>query len=398
MNKNKKRNAVMKYLLPPLIILAAVGVVVLLIKTRPRPQRKPRVEQARLVETIDAQLTSTQLMIEASGTVVPARQVTLHPQVSGQVLSVSPEFEAGGIFHTDELMVSIDPADYEIQRIARQADVIRAQLAYKNELGMQEIAEHEWELIDSSEDTTELEQELILRKPHLESAEAALKSAEAALRKAELDLERTTIEAPFNLVMVSKQVDPGALVSSQTPLAVVAGTDEYYINLTLPQDRLQWLNLPSDTNASPAKASVYSEDGVWQGILIRVKPQLETQGRLAQLLVSVPDPLRKPETPLMLGSYVRVQLEGRILNDVFVLPRRLIRENSAVWVLGSDNRLAIKPVRVLWSDRNISVISQGITPGDKLITTDLAAPVEGMLLNPIEDQPGAPDEKQGDAA
>jgi len=383
----KQKKSILKYFIPPLLIILAVGIAIIFVKTKPTPKQKPRKEQAVLVETTVASMTSTQLVVQTTGTVIPAQQITLQARVGGEIIGISPDFEPGGKFTAGATMLNIDPTDYEIQRTARDADLARAQLEYQNELGMQNIAQHEWELLDNRDATSELEQDLVLRRPHLKKAKAMLESARAAQQKAVLDLERTVIKAPFDAIIAKRNVDLGGQVAPQTALATLVGTDEYWVNVTLPVDKLKWLFLPNAQGANGSQATIITSAGIlsethWTGQLIRMNPSLESKGRLAQLIVSIPRPLENnaQAIPLMLGSYVQVALNGRPMEKVFILPREWVKDGNFVWTMDVENRLHIQPVEISWTDRDIAIITGGLTPGTKLITSGIPAPAEGMLL------------------
>ena len=390
MNAKHKQSFIF-YILPPIIIILAIGIAIILIKTKERPKQKPPSERAAIIQTMPLSRTSTQVLVATSGTVIPARQISLQARVSGELIKTSPDFEPGGQFSAGEAIAWIDPTDYEVALTARQADLSQAQLNYKNELGMQEIARHEWDLIDDHENASELEQELVLRKPYLISAKASLKSAEAAVQKARLDLERTTLKAPFNAVILSKHVDLGAQINVQTPVATIVDKDEYWVNITLPIDKLQWINSPNDNGRNGSKATIVNSIGqTWSGHVIRIAPALEAQGRLAQLIVSIPDPFASDHhVPLLLNSYVTVYIEGQTVSNAFILSRSQIRDNNTVWLCSSDNRLHIQPVTITWKDRDIAVITDGLDEGDELIVTDIPAPAEGLLLQMINSTPSS---------
>jgi RND family efflux transporter MFP subunit len=305
--------------------------------------------------------------------------------VSGTIIAVSPEFEPGGRFKVGEELVQIDPVDYELVVAAREADRAQAQRAYKEELGYQEVARHEWELVDNREAASELEQELTLRKPQLASAEASLKAAEASLRKAQLDLQRTAVTAPFDAVILEQRVDLGSQVSAQTVLADLACTDAYWVEVTLPVDLLQWVERARrETAALPVE--VYPSGGTvdgagWTGTVIRRRADLEPNGRLARIIVAVENPLEQvAELPLMLGSYVQVRVQGPMVKDVFSLPRCAVHNGNEVWIMNKEHRLDIRTVDILWRDRQRVLVREGLAAGELLVITDLAAPVPGMKL------------------
>ena len=230
----------------------------------------------------------------------------------------------------------------------------------------------------------------------IEAAKAVLASAETALTKAELGLRRTSLRAPFNAAVKVKDIDLGSQVSAGAPVATLIGTDEYWVRLSVPVDELGWIDVPG-LNA-PTGSGVRIRVGagrsasVRQGRVARLLTDLEPQGRMARVLVAVDDPLSLKNTgqapgPLLLGAYVRVEIAGRSAPDVVVVPRAALRDGENVWIMTPGKTLAIRPVTIAWSSNHSVYVSAGLSMGDELIVTDLAAAVAGMPLRTADSEP-----------
>jgi RND family efflux transporter MFP subunit len=338
--------------------------------TSPRAQRQKPPRQAKLVRVIPVERSNCATVVKAMGPVVPAQQVTLHPQVYGQITRISEALIPGGIVQAGENLVTIDPRDYQIQVQQRQGDVARALKDLKVEQGNQAIAKQEYELL--GEIVAEEDQELVLREPQLASAQSALESAQAALEKAELDLARCDVTAPFNAIIQEKHVDLGATVSSNSQLVSLIATDEAWIDLKVPIGQLKWLTVPQKNGQTGSSVKIYNTlawgpDRFRTGRVVRLYGEIETEGKMARLLVAVDDPFcLKPDNQdkpqLLMGSFVQAEIQGRTLDSVFSIKRPHIRDNSTVWIMDAN---------------------------DQLVATDIAAPVPGMPLRLAE-----PDEQE----
>ena len=407
-----------------------------LIATGPEAAQRPPARRARLVEVEEVAFSRHRPVVHAMGTVCPARSVDLHPRVGGEIVEVSAEFLPGGRFRAGEILLQVDREDYTLaveqanlaveqsELAAEQAElaieqrksaVARAEGDLKLELGQQDIARREYELL--GENVSKAEEELVLREPQFRTAQAAEQAAKAAfkdaevaskaaqaatrearsaLRQATLDLQRTTIRAPFNAVVRSRDVNLGATVSTATPLATLVGTDEYWIDVAVPVDQLKWIRIPQTTADQGALVRVYSEaawgpDRFRTGRVCRLTSDLEEQGRMARLLVCVADPLALAEAnrgqpPLLIGSYVRVEIEGTELESAAAVSRSLLRDGNRVWVMNRDDRLEIRPATIAFRAPDYVLVTEGIEADDRLVTTDLAAPVEGMPLRVRTDE------------
>jgi len=194
---------------------------------RPKTRRRPPQPQAVLVETTRLSPRNQTVVVHAMGTVVPVRTMQLASRVSGQVIDVSAEFVPGGRFQAGARILQVEPRDYELAVQQRSSELTKAQSELSLEMGQQSVARREYELL--GQDVRAEDEELLLRKPQLATAEAAVAAARAALQQAQLDLKRTEIRAPYNAMVVSRNVDLGSQVSVGTPLASLVGTDEYWV-------------------------------------------------------------------------------------------------------------------------------------------------------------------------
>jgi RND family efflux transporter MFP subunit len=396
-NRPEKPHRILRELIGGIIkimlALAIIGGAIILyryqIKTSPRMGRKKPPVQAKLVQVIPIRKDDCQTTVIADGIVMPAQQVSLRPQVTGQIVEISDDVVPGGIVKAGQSLMRIDHRDYEILVRQRQYDVASAEKDFKVELGNQAIAQQEYEFL--GEVISEEDRELVLREPQLVSAEAAVASARAALKKAELDLARCDINAPFNAIIKEKLVDLGATVSLSTNLVTLIGTDQAWIEVKVWADKLKWLTIPRSNGDSGSDVKVYNtlawgKDRFRTGRVIRLAGELETQGRLTRLLVSVDDPYclnaeNRNLPQLLMGSYISAEIQGRTLNSGFPVQVPHLRENgTSVWIMDDAGKLEIRPVKIAFRGPDRVYVTEGLTENEQLVVTDIAAPVPGMPL------------------
>lgn len=385
--------------LPLLIVVLGVVVVWVLMETGPQAQRKARPRNARLVDVQRIQKADKPIVVEAMGTVVPAKRVDVRPRVSGEIVGIGEDFVPGGRFLAGQMLVQIDPTDYALMVRQRKSDVARTKSAYQLELAQQSVVEREYELL--GETISEAERDLVLRKPQLESAKAAYEAAEAVLENARLDQARTQVVAPFNGVLQARHVNVGTQVSPATSLGTFVGTDMYWVEVSVPVDQLRWLFIPQSQGGVGSHVRIYNESA-WgrevfrTGRVMRLVPAVEPEGRMARLIVAVEDPLGQdtPTVPiLLLGTYVRVEIIGKSLDDVWAVKRTSLHDGDVVWVMNEADQLDIRKVDVVYRGRDEVLVRRGVGLGERVVTTDLGAPVSGMPLrvneagtqNPVEE-------------
>jgi RND family efflux transporter MFP subunit len=407
-----------KGFLPLLVLVAAVVGAKQMIDHPPTTQRRTHNErQAALVETTEATVRNEPVVMEAMGTVVSSRQLQIKPEVSGRIVWLADNLVPGSAFDAGRPLIRLDRRDYDLALTQRHIELrqaktavteaerslIKARADLKLEMGNQAVARRELEVL--AEEIDKQNRDLVLRRPQLEAAEAEVKAAEAALasiqaaveaaearvKSAELDLERTTILAPFDLVVENKLAELGDRVGTGSGVLEVIGSRTFWIQVSLPQADMRWVEVPLSDSAEPGSSVRIFNDAAWSqdqyrtGRVIRRLPTVDSRGHMARVLVAVDDPLSMASSldsppPLLAGSYVRVELIGRTLESVISLDRAWIRDGNSVWVMTRDGRLDIRPVQVLYRGRDHVLLRNGLGPGERIVTTDLPAPVPGMPL------------------
>lgn len=369
----------------PLVVLAAgAGAAAYLMRTGPSAERRPAVVQARLVEVESVAWAARTALVEAVGVVVPARRVELRPEVSGTVVEVAANLEPGGLVLAGDVLLALDPRDFELAVDQRRADLAEAEAELRLEMGSQVVAEREFALL--GEEISGVARELVLREPQLRTARARVERARAALRAAEIDRERTVLRAPFDAVVEDRFVERGSRIDGTAVAVALVARDEYWVEVGLPATDLRWIRLP-DADGPGSAARVHPDAGdsgtvFRDGSVVRLRADLESEGRLARVLVSVPDPLatgRNGLAPLLLGAVVPVTIEGVVVEGI-PIDRRHVREGDRVWVMRADDTLEIRTVTLGFRGRSEVFVTSGLEAGERLVTTDLATPVEGMAL------------------
>lgn len=382
--------------LPFLIIGAGVAGASYLINSSPKAVKKPPQKNVPIVQVEPVLFAGQQVVVPAMGTVVPSRRIELKTSVAGEVIWIHPAFAEGGILKAGEIALKIDPKDYELRIIEKEAQVAQAQYALDLESGHQEVALREWGLISKGQSVSPSDRDLALRKPHLQKARAELKAAVAMLEQERQNLGRTVVKAPFNAIVSDRKVDVGSHLAAQSTLATLTGTDQYWIQVSVPVDRLDWIAIPGRKEQPGSNVVIYQGDGSrssrrWRGRVVRLMGDLDPKGRMARILVAVDDPLNLAGTadagrPLLMGAYVHAEITSNQIVHAARLPRPIVRENDMVWIMTDDETLAMQPVSIIWRDNESVLINKGIAAGQKVIVSDLAAPVAGMRVRTVDEK------------
>ena len=388
--------ALIRLALPLLVMGIAILGAMYLLQSRPAAARIEAEPRAALVETIFASPGTEIAEIIAYGTVEPHRELLLQPQVGGQIVRINEDLRSGGRIPAGEMLFMIDPRDFEIAMIQREAEVANAAVALQLEEARGDVAQREWELLRDSIKVSDQNEGLALRGPQKIEKEAALAAARGRLEKAELDLERTTITAPFNGIVLADDIEIGQVVSPQTRAATIAGTDRFDVMVSVPLDKLEWIRANPGDPSGNSNARIIQELGdgrsvVRRGRVDRIVGEVERSGRLAKVRVLVEDPLgleasdeaSRPGLPLLLGSYVRVEIDGPSFEDLVELPRSVIRDNGNVWIYAPDGRLRIRPAKIIVGRPDTVLVEAFLLPGEEIVASPLPSALPGMPLERI---------------
>ena len=378
------------------VICLTVIIVVGLYSLQPKAKKARPKRPVPLVQIMEIAPRSEQVHIEAYGSVIPARQVVLQTEVEGRVISQHPELVPGGIIEKGDVIARIDPADYEFQVEEAKADLAEAQYELDLELGKQVIAKHEWNLLEKDLDPGLLTgKKLALRKPHLIQARAKLEAAKSRLAAAELALKRTKIIAPFSGIVLAEAVEPGQLVTRQTNLATLAGIEIFWVQVAVPVEYLDRLHFSNSHGETGSSARIFLEiEGkpsvVHDGVVYKLLGDLDPQGRMARLLVTINDPLaladKKEDSVsgaggrILIGSYVKVVIDAGSLDEVFVLPRETVRPGDQLWLVDKEGRLAVREAQVVWRRTDDLLVRAEVEQGERLVVSRLQAPLPGMKV------------------
>lgn len=413
--QSRRSKVLLQILLCVIVLGCAALITYYLILSRKAPPVVPQKDLDPLVAVQTARVEDVPVSVRGLGTVMPKVQIEVVPEVSGKVIWIHPDLVDGGFFQAHEVLVSIDPSDYDLAVERAKAAVERAKVALDLEQAEGAVARAEWEAMNPE---AEPPSPLVLRIPQIRRAEAELEAAYADLKKAQLSLERTKVSVPFNGRVLSERVDLGQYLATGQPVATVYGTDAAEIHVPLEDNELRWFDLPSmpetgspvvqgnpgnkENRGVPAKVITRFAGGShqWEGRAVRTAGQIDPRSRMVFVVVQVDQPFadRAGRLPLVPGMFVEVQIQGRVLNGVIPVPRSALREGQTVWVV-KENRLHIQPVTVERMDRETAYVSLGLEEGDRVVTSALDTVTQGMRVQVREPgTEGVPKSEPGETA
>ena len=345
-----------------------------------------RSSQAPSVVVLEVQADRYKALVKGYGEAVPRYAITYAAEVSGRVDKLMPGFETGKIVKKGDIIAKLENTSYQQAVAQAKSALALAQLDLLEEQRTAEQARLEWKRSGLS---GEPNSPLVLHEPQLAAQKAVVENAQYSLKKAQQDLDKTVIRAPFDVLIVEQNIQPGSYVQAGSSVAQLYSIDR--VEIEIPLSATQWANLPKLTNKELSQkstkkwpVSLYSSDGnnSWQGYVTRIEQHVDSTSRQRSLVVAVDHPFAA-EVGLFPGTFVQAHIEGSVLENTWELPASAISQEGDIWFITEDNQLS----KVAADKRFEKAGSVYVTPIDnqpsvKIIKRPLSSYVVGMLVAP----------------
>lgn len=325
------------------------------------------------VEAVSA--NNHQVIINSYGEVQPLENTQLSAQVSGEVVSWHPSFVAGGVVGRGEILFTIEKDNYEAAVLQAEAELARAQAMLIEEQAQAKVAEDEAKRFPNKART-----DLFLRKPQVLSAQASVKSAQAALKRAQRDLDNCEVSAPYDALVVSRNVGVGQFVTMGAQVAELNNIET--AEVIIPIAGFDSVFLPERVKGVTATVIKTGLNGFTrQAVIDRDLGIVDNATRMSSLVIRIEDPygLTNQQPAIKFGTYVQVNFAGTMLNNIYRLPQELVN-NQTVWVVNDEQQLEPRKVKVIREEGEYFYISDGLETNDKLVTTLPEYPQKGMAV------------------
>ncbi len=383
------------------LIIGAAGASGVMILLRPQPPRRPAGPDSPIVSVETVVVGSGPILVFGGGTVRPHWEIDVAPEVGGKIVAVSANLQSGGQVSEGEVLVRIDPADYQNRVRQAAADVATQQVALLQAEEEAQIARTEYEQFRARENRrgadTVPPSPLVLREPQLQAARAALERAEAQLRDAELVLSRTEIISPFDGRVRNEVADLGRIVAAGQSLGRIYASDAVEVVVPVSDGDASLIpnlwSLQAGDNDRSIPATVTIEFGArryfWEGYVDRAESALDEQSRTIDVVVRVPNPFDRGQPvegdsetgaapPLLVGQFAQAAIDGLELSEYFILPRRALRPGNEVWAIGADGRARIVAVDVLQEIDERIYVTGDFSEGQLVIVAGITVATNGM--------------------
>jgi RND family efflux transporter MFP subunit len=388
MSKTKRR--ILHFMITLCLIGAGAAGFLILTASKPELKRGKPPAPKPLVRVMTVETGDQLVVIRGEGTVRPMREIQLVPEVNGKIIYISPALVDGGEFKKGDVLLRIDPVDYQLAVTLAKARVKDSESKLRVAEEEAAAAKEEWRLLEKwGSDVDKEPPALVAKEPQLAAARARLEADRADLRKARLNLERTEIKAPFNGRVGAENVDIGQYAGIAQNLATLFSTDAAQIVVPFEDESLYWFHVPGFTPGSQPGSEVRvrtrfaGRQSEWKGRVMRAEGKLDERSRMVDVVIRVENPYAS-RPPLVAGLFVAVEIQGRTLENAAVIPREALREDNTVWVVDESGKLTFRPVEIARLTTTSAILKGGLASGEMLVLTSLKAVTDGMQVRVVE--------------
>ena len=327
-----------------------------------------------------------QIKIKSTGTTTPITQTVLTSEVGGEVIYRSKKFSEGSSVISGEILAKIDDTDLQLQYKNALLQLASAEVQFAVQQAEAEIAQEAWDKVGEG-----IPQELTTKKPQLKQAKAALEVAKAQVQSAEKKLNKTEITAPYTGRIQNINIDLGSTIIPGQPVGSMYTSNEIEVTLSVKDSDLQFLDIPMDgRKLNPDQKSIViikslykGEMQEWAGNLERVDGVIDPMTRMIKLIANFKNNFIEETKPILpIGLFVEAEINGKQLEDIFMIPNSALTPNDELLFLNQDDALEIRKVSVLTKMKNHILVKEGMKAGERVVVSKLSIATNGMLVNP----------------
>jgi multidrug efflux system membrane fusion protein len=326
------------------------------------------------VLAIAARATDVPVYLDGVGTAKALNTVTVRSQVDGKLIEVA--FGEGQDVKKGDILARIDPTTYQAQLDQALAKKAQDEALVANA----KIDLDRYERLAATNSINR--QQADTQKSLVAQLEAQVQNDQGAIDNARAILAYTTIRAPLDGRTGIRQVDEGNIVhaSDATGVVVITQLKPISVFFNLPQQDINQVNTAFAKGPLSVDAQRSDNDAVIDsGTLKVVDNQVDASTGTVKLKAEFPN----ANLQLWPGQFVNIRLLIDTLKQVVVIPTGAVQRGpngTFVYVVKDDNTVAMRPITVAKQDESQTVVSTGVTPPERVVTTGFVRLTDGAKV------------------
>src|SRR5262245_1158177 len=292
------------------------------------------------VVTAEARLQPVSESLSLVGSVLANEQVEIKSETEGTVQDIN--FNEGQPVTKGDLLIRLDETKFATA-------LAEAESTFK-------LAKANFERAG------QLSQDRTISRQEYDQAASALNVAEAAMKRRERELKDARIYAPFSGVVGARYVSPGQVIDKNTRLTVLVDLDPVKVEMNVPERFLNQVRAGQEIEVSVAAF----QSRKFRGKVYFVSPELDSTTRTAVVKAEMPN----RDHELKPGMFANLDLTVKVRDQAVVIPEAAIllqQTNASVFVVGTDNTVQFRPVRLGFRMPGQVEVLEGVRGGEMVI-------------------------------
>lgn len=428
---NGAARMLLQLILAVLIVFAGQYGMKWLVETKPEGFKRPNRERVYTVQMTEVQPADHQPVFTVYGNTVAGDTVDLRALVSGEIVSVHPQLEAGKTVEAGNVLVEVDRFDYEgalteaeanLQEAEAQLAEIDAKIAYEQQAlertrEQLELAERDLErsndlltrgsgtqknvddrqmiVFERTQSVEQRQSNLAIEKTRADQQRATIRRLQWRTAQAKRDLENTRLLSPFDAVILSASAGLGRNISANDVVVSLYHSDRLDVRFVVTDT--QYGRLLSDRRGVIGRKvtitwTIGGQPAVYEGTIDRVGAELKSDRGGVEIFATVD--LDSSKTDLRPGAFVEVAVPDMVYSSTVRLPETAVYHGNRVYVI-EDDRLKARMVKVATYTGGDVIISDGLQAGETVLTTQIADARDGLKV--VGEGEGRPQPEAGES-
>ena len=384
-----------KYWIAGALGLTVIGIAIGAV--RPRGSSGGTVGPPPTVQVVEVVQKDVPVYGEWIGTLDGLVNADVRAQVTGYLMQQA--YLEGAFVRKGDLLFQIDPRPFQAALDQAQGELAQAKAMLANAEAVQgrtdldvkrytPLAEAQ---AASQQDLDNAVQNNLAAKATVETAQAQIKTAEAAVETARINLDFTRLVAPIEGIAGQAQLQVGALVTPNSgPVTSVSTVDPIKVFFTVSEaEYLAWRRrFPTDATRLAADKALRLQIILADGSTYGHEGRFDFANREVDIgtgAIRIAGLFPNPDNVLRPGGYARVRAVIRVDQNALLVPQRAVSElqgSYQVAVVGSDNKVQIRPVTVGEQVGSNWTITDGLKPGERVVAEGTQKVRVGMEVSP----------------
>ena len=341
---------------------------------RVRPQAKQVIKTVFTEKAVNGDVP---IIITTNGTLLAKHRIDIFSEVQGILNASSKEFKPGVAYRKGEILISINSEEFYANLQAQKSNLYNVLTSVMPDIRLDYPVQYQkWQNYLNEFDVNKSIKPLPATKTEKEKffiTGRGILTAYYNVKNLEVKLSKYQIRAPFNGVLTASLVNEGTLVRPGQKLGEFIDPTVFEVGVSVKSEYADLLKVGKDV-----KLHNLEKTKTWNGNVVRINGRVDSQTQTITAFIEVAgENLRE-------GQYVEVDLEGKTEQNAFTVSRKLLIDNSKLYIVQNDS-LKLIDVNPVYENNN-TVVVKNIPDNADVLSKPVPGAYNGMLVNVFKEK------------